>query len=144
MNNNFFIILKPDVIADGLVGKIISIIEEKNLVITDIYSYCVSSEFIKEFYKVHINKDFFKDLHDYLFDTKIIVVFLKFKNEDSNIDVLKFLNRLKGDCYFPEPGTIRFRFSKSIMKNVIHVSDKIENYSYELKIIQKYIIKSSN
>lgn len=144
MNNNIklkncFVMLKPGIIKRGKVGKVLSLLEDKNLVLDKIFSYKIQSNFIDEFYKVHINKHFFSDLKKYLLNEKVIIVFLRLKNTDVDFDLLEYLNKLKGDCYSPEVGTIRFMWSSNTMENVIHVSDSLESYKYELNIIVKYL-----
>ena len=55
-------LIKPDAVERNLIGKIIDIFETNGIVIDKIKKVHVSNEFRKNFYDVHKDKPFFKDL----------------------------------------------------------------------------------
>ena len=80
MTNKTLAIIKPDAVKRNLIGKIISIIEENDFVVSQIKSYHLNAVEAETFYEIHKGKSFFEALIDYMTSDKIIVLLLHKNN----------------------------------------------------------------
>ncbi len=123
-------LIKPDAVERNLIGKIIDIFETNGIVIEKIKKVHVSNEFAKNFYDVHKDKPFFKELCSYLSSGPIIAMVLKGENViKKNRDLMGATNPKDA-----KEGTIRQKFAISIDKNSVHGSDSEENASKEISL----------
>ena len=60
------VLIKPDAVERNLVGKIISMYEEKGLKIAGLKMETISRDFAAEHYKEHIGKVFYDSLIDFI------------------------------------------------------------------------------
>lgn len=139
--NKIWIILKNDTLKNRNLGNILSILENKNCIIEEIFTLKVSKNFLCEFYSEHSNKFFFKEMLNVMLDKNILVVKFLY-NISTETDFLTYLNKLKGNTLKPKVGTIRFCFAKNSLENSIHVSDSWSNFNKETKILEKYLKKN--
>lgn len=112
-------IIKPDAIAENLVGQIYRRFEEAGLVIAAAKMLHLSREQAEGFYAVHNERPFFNDLVAFMISGPVMVQVLE--GEDAvakNREVMGATN--------PElaaPGTIRADFARGIPQNAVHGSD---------------------
>jgi nucleoside-diphosphate kinase len=138
MSERTLIVIKPDAVKRGLVGKIISRFEDKGFKILAMKLFNMNEEVAKEFYSVHKNKPFFNDLVSFITSGSVVAVILEGK-EAINV-VRKMIGSTKS--YEAEPGTIRGDFGLGITDNVIHASDSHESFEREAKVIFKEELSS--
>ncbi|MEM7055488.1 MAG: nucleoside-diphosphate kinase [Bacteroidota bacterium] len=121
--------IKPDIIQDGHVGEIITMIEREGFRIKALKLTQLSLESAGQFYAAHKERPFYKELCEYMSSNPIIAMIL---SKDSAVAVFR---RLIGATNPTEaaPGTIRQRFAKSITANAIHGSDADETALIEAK-----------
>jgi len=124
-------IVKPDAVANGLVGKLISMAEEKGFSIRDVKMFRLSVSDASVFYNVHRGKPFFESLVKYM-SSGPIVAFLLEKE-----DAVKALRELVGhvDPAESPEGTIRKLYGVDIQRNAVHAPDSIQNAQREIGLI---------
>ena len=119
--------IKPDAVAAGNTGAIIKLIEEAGFKIVAIKKTLLSPERAGQFYAVHKERPFYKDLVSYMSSGAIVPMILERAN------AVESFRKLIGatDPKKAEPGTIRALFATSIEANAIHGSDSDENAQIE-------------
>ncbi len=130
MTQKTLIILKPDAIQRGLIGQIITRLENKGLKIIAMKLTQIDRKKAEKHYAEHIGKDFFENLVEYITSTPVILIICQ---GPSAISVTR---KLVGptDGQKAEPGTIRGDFGISIRYNLIHASDSPESAEREINI----------
>lgn len=125
------VLVKPDGVRRGLIGEVISRFERKGLKIVAMKMLRLSREKAMEFYSVHKDKPFFKDLVDFMTSGPIVAMILE---GDSAISVVRQMIG-STDGRKAQPGTIRGDFALSVQENVVHASDSQESFERESKVI---------
>jgi nucleoside-diphosphate kinase len=125
------VLIKPDGVRRGLIGEIISRFERKGLRIVAMKMMRMSRSQAMEFYSVHADKPFYKDLVEFITSGPIVAMVLE---GDSAISVVRNMIGAT-DGRKAAPGTIRGDFALSIQENVVHASDSPESYEREYKIV---------
>ena len=125
--NKTFTMIKPDAVQAGNAGAILKMIEEAGFRIVALKMTKLSEERAGEFYDVHKERSFFKELVDFMISGHIIAAILE--KENAVADFRKLIGAT--DPQKAEEGTIRRLFAKSIDANAIHGSDSDENAANE-------------
>jgi len=125
--NRTFTMLKPDAVNASNTGAIIKLIEEAGFRIVAIKKTLLSPDRAGEFYAVHKDRPFYKDLCKYMSSGAIVPMILEKGNAVE--DFRKLIGAT--DPSKAAPGTIRNLFAKSIEANAIHGSDSDENAAIE-------------
>ncbi|MFP3171534.1 MAG: nucleoside-diphosphate kinase [Acidilobus sp.] len=125
------VLVKPDGVRRGLIGEVISRFERKGLRIVALKMIRMSREKAMDFYSVHKDKPFFKDLVDFMTSGPIVAMILE---GDSAVSVVREIIGTT-DGRKASPGTIRGDFALSIQENVVHASDSPESFERESKVI---------
>ncbi|MGB5966223.1 MAG: nucleoside-diphosphate kinase [Sulfurimonadaceae bacterium] len=121
-------IIKPDAVAKGVIGKILSRFEDNGLRIAATKKLQLSRQDAEAFYAVHAERPFFKDLVDFMISGPVVVTVLE--GDDAmkmNRDLMGATNPAEA-----EAGTIRADFAESIDANAVHGSDSVENAAVEI------------
>ncbi len=125
-----FVMIKPDGVERGLVGEIISRIENKGLKLIQLKLTCASTDILENHYMEHKNKPFFRDLVDSMKDKPVLAMVVEGENS------IKLMRIMVGDkdplCALP--GTIRGDYAIETTKNLIHASDSRESAVREITI----------
>jgi len=125
-----FVMLKPDAIARGLIGEIISRIEKKGLKITALKLLQVSRELAEKQYAVHKGKAFFEPLIEYITSGLSLPMVVEGKSAVQAVrTIIGKTNSLEAS-----PGTIRGDFGMTLERNVIHAADSVENAKIEMEV----------
>ncbi|HEC1783401.1 TPA: nucleoside-diphosphate kinase [Campylobacter lari] len=122
-------IIKPDAVKKGVIGQILTRFETNGLRIAATKKIQLSEKEAQEFYAVHKDRPFFKDLVEFMISGPVVVSVLEGENA-----VLK--NRELMGATNPKeaaPGTIRADFADSIDANAVHGSDSLENAKIEIE-----------
>jgi nucleoside-diphosphate kinase len=125
--NRTFTMIKPDAVEAGNTGAIIKMIEEAGFRIVAIRKTKLSAERAGQFYEVHNQRPFYKDLCAYMSSGTIVPMILE--KENAVADFRKLIGAT--DPSKADAGTIRQLFAKSIEANAIHGSDSDENAQIE-------------
>ncbi|MBT0741837.1 nucleoside-diphosphate kinase [Campylobacter lari] len=122
-------IIKPDAVKKGVIGQILTRFESNGLRIAATKKIQLSEKEAQEFYAVHKDRPFFKDLVEFMISGPVVVSVLEGENA-----VLK--NRELMGATNPKeaaPSTIRADFADSIDANAVHGSDSLENAKIEIE-----------
>lgn len=121
-------IIKPDAVAKNVVGKIIDRFESNGLRVAAAKRLQLSRADAEQFYAVHKERPFFKDLVDFMVSGPVVVMVLEGENAVlKNRDLMGATDPKKA-----APGTIRADFADSIDANAVHGSDSLENAKIEI------------
>lgn len=122
------VMIKPDGVERNLIGKIISIFEEKGLKVIALKKLRLSKKQAKAFYIVHKNRPFYESLTDYISSGPIVAMVLEGEN------AIKKVREIMGatDPAEAEEGTIRKLFGVNKEKNTVHGSDSPESAEKEI------------
>jgi nucleoside-diphosphate kinase len=119
--------LKPDAVDANNTGAITKMIEEAGFRIVAMKKTKLSGERAGQFYSIHKERPFFKDLCDYMSSGPIVPMILE--KDNAVEDFRKLIGAT--DPKKAEVGTIRNLFAKSIEANAIHGSDSDANAEIE-------------
>ena len=121
-------IIKPDAVAKNVVGKIVSRFEAAGLKIVAAKLIHLSRNEAEQFYAVHKERPFFKDLVEFMISGPVFVQVLEGENAIAkNRDLMGATDPKKA-----APGTIRADFADSIDANAVHGSDAPETAQVEI------------
>ena len=124
-----FSIIKPDAVATGKAGKILSLIEDNGFRIVALRKVKLSQAQAEGFYAVHKDRPFYGSLVKFMTEGPVIVMALERE------DAVKKLREVMGatNPANAADGTVRKLFAESIERNAIHGSDAPETAAEELK-----------
>lgn len=121
-------IIKPDAVKKGVIGKIIDRFESNGLRIAAIKKLQLTSEEAGQFYAIHKERPFFKDLVAFMISAPVVVMVLEGANAVAkNRELMGATNPKEA-----AKGTIRADFAESIDANAVHGSDSLENAKIEI------------
>jgi nucleoside-diphosphate kinase len=125
-----FIMVKPDGVARGLVGEVISRLERKGLRLQQIRGLTISEDLARTHYEEHVDKPFFTDLLEFITSGPVVAM------EWSGEDAISVCRDLMGatDPKTASPGTIRGDLGLEVTQNIVHGSDGPESAVRELEI----------
>ena len=121
-------IIKPDAVAKNVIGQIYTRFENAGLKIAAAKLVHLSRQEAEQFYAVHKERPFFKDLVEFMISGPVMIQVLEGENA-----ILK--NRELMCATDPKkavPGTIRADFADSIDANSVHGSDAPETAAVEV------------
>lgn len=122
-------IIKPDAVAKNLIGEIYSRFEKAGLQIVAAKMIHLTPELASEFYAIHKERSFFKDLVTFMSSGPVMIQVLEGENAVAkNRDLMGFTNP-----QLAVPGTIRADFAKTVDENAVHGSDCIEAAKNEIE-----------
>lgn len=120
-------IIKPDAVSKQVIGPIYQRFAERGLKVVAARMQQLSRAQAEEFYGVHKERPFFKDLVDFMVSGPVMVQALSGENAiQAYRDLMGATNPADA-----EPGTIRADFAESIDANAVHGSDSAENAKIE-------------
>jgi nucleoside-diphosphate kinase len=124
-----FSIIKPDAVASGKAGKILSLLESNGFRIAAMRMTKLSQSQAEGFYAVHRERPFYASLVKFMTEGPVIVTALERE------DAVKKLREVMGatNPANAAEGTVRKLYAESIERNAIHGSDAPETAAEELK-----------
>jgi len=122
-----FTMIKPDALEANNSGAIIKIIEEAGFKIKAAKLTKLSAERAGQFYEMHKERPFYKDLVSYMSSGAVIAMVLEKENA---VEDFRGLIGATNPAIAAE-GTIRKLFARSIEANAIHGSDSDESAEVE-------------
>jgi nucleoside-diphosphate kinase len=121
-------IVKPDAVAKNVVGQIYSRFEAAGLRVIAARMFQLSEAEAQQFYAVHKERPFFKDLVKFMVSGPIMVQVLEGESAIAkNRELMGATDPKKAD-----KGTIRADFADSIDANAVHGSDAPETARTEI------------
>lgn len=126
-------IIKPDAVAKGVIGKILDRFESNGLRVAALKKLHLSKAQAGEFYAVHKERPFFKDLVKFMTSGPVVVSVLEGDNAVAkNRELMGATNPKEAKA-----GTIRADFAQSIDANAVHGSDSLDNAKIEIEFFFK-------
>ncbi|NGX51134.1 MAG: Nucleoside diphosphate kinase [Chlamydiae bacterium] len=121
-------IIKPDAVSKNHIGEILSRFEAAGLKIVGAKMLQLSIEQTEEFYAIHRDRPFFKDVVSYMTSGPVLVSVLEGENAIAkHRDLMGDTDPAKA-----APGTIRADFAETIEANAVHGSDAPETAETEI------------
>ena len=125
-----FVMVKPDGVARGLVGEIVSRFERKGLTLEDVRMLTFDEELARRHYAEHVEKGFFPELLSFIISGPVVAMAW---SGESAVTVGRNLMGPTNPSEAP-PGTIRGDFGIVVTENLVHGSDSSEAAARELAI----------
>lgn len=121
-------IIKPDGVAQNVIGQIYSRFENAGLKIVAARMVQLTKEDAEGFYAVHKERPFFNDLVGFMISGPVMVQVLEGENAIAvNRELMGATNPKEAAA-----GTIRADFAESIDANAVHGSDAVETAAVEI------------
>ena len=130
MVNKTLVLLKPDAVERGLIGPLISRIENRGLKIVALKLAKIDEALAQKHYVAHKGKVFFGDLIDFITSGPIVAMVVQGENV---VEAVRSTMGATNPIEAP-PGTIRGDLAMSIQLNLIHGSDSIESAVSEINL----------
>ena len=124
------LLVKPDGLQRGLVGRILSRFEDKGLKLAALKVMRITPELAGEHYAPHVDKPFYAGLVSYMTSAPGVAAVLEGPR------AVEVMRKLLGATFGwkAEPGTIRGDFSASTAFNLVHGSDSTESAEREISL----------
>ena len=121
-------IIKPDAVKKNVIGQIYSRFEGAGLKVIAARMTWLSEQEAGQFYAVHKDRPFFKDLVEFMTSGPVMIQALEGENAIAkNRELMGATDPKKAD-----KGTIRADFAESIDANAVHGSDAAETAAVEI------------
>ncbi len=124
------VIVKPDGVQRGLVGKILTRFEERGLKIVGLKFMAVSRELAEKHYAVHKGKFFYEGLVSYITSSPVVVMVLEGHEAIGAVRAMVGATR----PWEAAAGTIRGDYALMGLRNLIHASDAPETAANEIAL----------
>lgn len=124
------IILKPDAVQRGLIGLILTRLEQRGLKFVGLKLMHIDDALARRHYAVHEGKPFFNGLVTYITSGPVVVLVAQ------GAGAVQTIRTTVGATNPAQaaPGTIRGDFALEIGRNLIHASDSPENGEKEVAL----------
>lgn len=128
MQEQTFLMIKPDGVKRKLVGEIINRIEKKGLKVVAMKMLQITEELAELHYYEHIGKNFYEKLIEFITSGPVVAIVLE------GDGVVELIRNFAGKTNPKEAkyGTIRGDYAFEITQNVIHTSDSISSAQREI------------
>jgi nucleoside-diphosphate kinase len=121
-------IIKPDAVARGAMGDIVSTIEQRGFKVLSAKMLHITGKQAEGFYAVHAGKPFFESLTRFMSEGRILVMALEKENAIADWrEIMGATNPANA-----KEGTIRKKWAESIERNAVHGSDAEDTARFEL------------
>ncbi len=127
------VLAKPDAVARGLVGEIVSRLERKGLKLVAMKMVWMDKEMAERHYDVHRGKAFFEGLVEYI--TSLPIVAMVWEGPSAVSSVRAVMGPT--DPARASPGTIRGDLALDISNNLVHGSDSVASAEKEIAVFFK-------
>ncbi|MDH7490735.1 MAG: nucleoside-diphosphate kinase [Anaerolineae bacterium] len=127
------VIIKPDGVQRGLIGPIITRLEQRGLKIVGLKMMQVTPELARKHYAIHEGKPFFEGLIRYITSAPVVVMVVEGKKA---IEVVRATMGATNPVS-AAPGTIRADYALEIGRNLVHGSDGPETAETEIALFFK-------
>ncbi len=124
------VLVKPDGVQRGLVGEVISRLEQRGLRLIAARFMWVPKELAEKHYAVHLGKPFYEGLIRYI--TSSPVMAMAWEGPSAVAAVRQTMGATKPTE--AAPGTIRHDYALMVGRNLTHASDSPENGIQEVSL----------
>lgn len=123
MSDITFTMIKPDAVRAGHIGAILRKINEAGFKIVAMKMTKLSLEKAGEFYEIHRERPFYRELIEFMSSGPIVAAVLE---KDDAVEDFRTLIGATNPAE-AEPGTIRALYAKDVGENAVHGADSDEN-----------------
>ncbi len=124
------VIVKPDGVQRGLVGKILARFEERGLKIVGLKFMSVNRELAEKHYAVHKGKFFYEGLVSYITSSPVVVMALEGHEAIGAVRAMVGATR----PWEAAAGTLRGDYALMGLRNLIHASDAPDTAANEIAL----------
>ncbi len=124
------VLVKPDGVQRGLIGEVISRLENRGLRMVAARFLQVSQELARKHYAVHEGKPFYEPLIEFI--TSAPVMAMVWEGPDAVTAIRQTMGKTRGTE--ADPGTVRHDFALQARYNITHASDSPENGEAEIAL----------
>lgn len=125
-----FIMVKPDGVMRGLIGNIISRLENKGLKLAAMKMIHINSDLAARHYEEHTGKPFYNGLIDFITSSPVIAMVWE---GDDAVEIARALIGTT-DPRKAIPGSMRGDLAVFTGKNIVHGSDSPDSAKREIKL----------
>ncbi len=124
------VLVKPDGVQRGLIGQVITRLENRGLRLVAAKFMRVSRELAETHYAIHKGKPFYNGLIDYITSAPVMAMVWE------GPEAVAAVRQTMGSTRPREaaPGTIRHDFALDVGRNLTHASDSPENGEAEIAL----------
>ena len=124
------IILKPDAVQRGLMGRILTRFEDKGLKVVATGFRRLTEDVLAKHYEAHKDRPFYPGLVRFMGESPVLAMVLE------GVEAIATCRKMMGATFGrdAEPGTIRGDFGSSRSYNLIHGSDSPEAAEREINL----------
>lgn len=124
------VIIKPDGVQRGLIGPILTRLEQRGLRFAGLKLMQITPELAGRHYAIHNGKPFYEPLIQFITSGPVIVAVIE------GDDAINIVRRTLGATNPADaaPGTIRADFGLEIGRNLVHGSDGPDTAAYEIPL----------
>jgi nucleoside-diphosphate kinase len=120
--------IKPDAVANGYVGDILSLIRDNGFTIVGLKLRKIAQHEAEAFYAVHKERPFYSGLVKFMSQGPVVVLVLE---RDNAIAKWREVMGATNPANAAE-GTVRKKFAENIERNAVHGSDAPETAAQEI------------
>ncbi|MGI6357268.1 MAG: nucleoside-diphosphate kinase [Bacillota bacterium] len=130
MKETTLVLIKPDAVRRGLVGRIIARLEDKGLSLSAARLLLMDEGMAREHYREHAERPFFPELISFITSGPLLALAV------TGPRAIAAVRSLAGDTdpLQATPGSLRGQFGLQVGQNIIHASDCKEAAERELAL----------
>ncbi len=125
-----YVMVKPDGVQRGLVGRIVQRFEDRGIKVVALKMMRIPRELAERHYEEHKGKGFYEPLLSYITSGPVVCMVLEGENCVAAVRTMMG----KTNPQDAAPGTIRGDFSQVTGRNIVHGSDSPESAKREIKL----------
>ena len=124
------VLVKPNGVARGLVGEVVSRLERRGLTVKGARMLMVSQELASRHYAEHVGKSFYADLVSFITSAPVFAMVV------AGPSVVSVVRTMMGatNPLDAAPGTVRGDFGLDMGQNVVHSSDSPASAEREIAL----------
>ena len=124
------VLIKPDGVARGLTGTILSRVEAKGYKLVELKLVTATRELLERHYEEHIGKPFYEPLVEFMLSGPTAAAVFEGHR------VIEGFRSLAGttEPTMAAPGTIRGDYALEVQQNIVHGSDSTYSAEREIKL----------
>lgn len=130
MTEMTLVLIKPDAVARGLAGTVLSRYESKGLAVVAMELRTIDGAFADRHYAEHVGRDFYPALRTFITSGPLVALVLE---GERAVEAVRGINGAT-DGIAAAAGTIRGDFSTSTRLNLVHASDSTESAAREIAL----------
>lgn len=124
------VLVKPDGVQRGLIGQVITRLENRGLRLVAARFMQVSPELAKAHYAIHLGKPFYEPLIQFIISSPVMA--MVWEGPDAIAAIRQTFGKTRGTE--ADPGTLRHDYALQARYNIVHASDSPESAETEIAL----------